>query len=96
MKDVQEIIEEVIKEYNESAEKPVDLSKGADTVLFGTGGAMDSLALVTTVVDIEQAVEDEYGKSIMLASPKAMSQKHSPFRTVGSLTAYVKELLAEA
>ena len=96
MKDVQEVIEEVIRAYNEETDKPVDLSKGADTVLFGAGGAMDSLALVTTVVDIEQAVEDEYGKSITLASPKAMSQKHSPFRTVGSLTAYVKELLAEA
>ena len=44
---------------------------------------------------VEQAVEDELGASVTLADEKAMSQSTSPFRTVGTLAAYVWRQLGE-
>jgi hypothetical protein len=50
---------------------------------------------VSLIVAIEQAVEDELAVSVVLADEKAMSQRSSPFRTVGSLAAYVRARLEE-
>ena len=82
-----------VQSYNHNLDEPVDLSGGADSVLFGEGGVLTSVDFVTLVLDIEEAVEDATGKSITLADERAMSQKHSPFRTVGSLANYIEELL---
>jgi acyl carrier protein len=59
-----------------------------DARLFGEGGLLDSLALVSLVVAIEQAVADRYGKAVSLADEKALSQRNSPYRTVATLAAY--------
>ena len=47
------------------------------------------------IVAVEQAVEDELGVRVTLADEKAMSQRSSPFRTVGTLAAYVWRQLGE-
>lgn len=82
-----------IQAYNENLDEQIDLSAGADSVLFGEGGVLTSVDFVTLVLDIEEAVEDATGKSITLADERAMSQKHSPFRTIGTLADYIAGLL---
>jgi acyl carrier protein len=64
------------------------------TVLFGRMGIFDSLGLVSLIVDVEQKIED-YGISIILGDERAVSQKHSPFRTVQSLADYICLLIDE-
>ena len=71
------------------------IEKSPKTVLFGNEGVLDSLGLVNLVIAIEQNIEDEYGISLALADERAMSQKHSPFRTIGSLVDYIEILLEE-
>jgi acyl carrier protein len=66
---------------------------GAETRLFGRDGLLDSMGLVTLVVAVEQAVEDEYGVSVSLADDRALSQRNSPYRTVASLAEYAASLL---
>jgi acyl carrier protein len=77
------------------SERPVPELLDPTTSLIGKQAVLDSLALVTLIVDLEQRIEEEYDVAITLADDRAMSQKHSPFRTVGSLTAYIDQLLAE-
>ncbi len=89
---VQKCMREIGKE--QAIELPHDLS--ADTALFGRDGMFDSMGLVSLVVAVEEAIEDQYGVSINLADHRAMSQKHSPFRSVGSLAAYAGRLVKEA
>jgi acyl carrier protein len=74
-------------------ELPPDL--GEETSLVGRQAVLDSIGLVTLVVDLEQRVESEHGVVIALANDRAMSMRNSPFRTVASLTDYVCTLLAE-
>ena len=66
-----------------------------DTRLFGSGGLLDSLGLVSVLMDVEQQLNDQTGYNLTIADERAMSQERSPFRTIGSLTEYVMVLLAE-
>lgn len=68
----------------------------AATALFGASGLLDSIGLVNVVLDVEQRVAQETGTALTIADERAMSQKRSPFRTVGSLAEYVAGLLGRA
>lgn len=67
-----------------------------ETGIYGSSGRLDSMGLVSLLVAVEQAVEDEFDIEIAIANAKAMSQKNSPFKTVGSLADYVTELVKDA
>ncbi|MGQ0601606.1 MAG: hypothetical protein ACT4QE_07925 [Anaerolineales bacterium] len=60
-----------------------------DTFLIGQGAVLDSMGLVTAILEIEQRLADEHDVMIVLANERAMSQKNSPFRSVRSLSDYV-------
>jgi acyl carrier protein len=66
-----------------------------ETVLVGKDAVLDSLGVVSLIVEIEQRVEAEHGVSVTLANDKAMSQRNSPFRTVGVLTDHIVAMVAE-
>lgn len=65
-----------------------------DTAIFEGDLALDSLSLVTLIVDIEARVSDAFEKNVSLASEKAMSMRNSPYRTVGSLVDFITGELA--
>jgi acyl carrier protein len=67
-----------------------------DTVLVGKDAVLDSLGVVSLIVEVEQRVEAEHGVSVTLANDKAMSQRNSPFRTVAVLTDHLVAMIAEA
>lgn len=96
MKDIAAIILEQIECFNETLDNKVDVTQGSESVLFGQGSSLESVDFVSLIVDIEQAVNDEFDTSITLVDAYAMSQKHSPFRTVGTLAEYIKGQLREA
>lgn len=66
----------------------------AETPLLGSGRVVDSIGLVTLLVDVENRVADQLGHSISLMDDRAMSQSKSPFRSVGSLAEYLQTLTA--
>lgn len=69
---------------------------GEDTVLVGTDAVLDSLGVVSLIVEVEQRLEAEHGISVTLANDKAMSARNSPFRSVGVLTDHVMAMAQEA
>jgi acyl carrier protein len=73
-------------------EVPKDL--GPDTEIFGRGGLLDSLGLVTMIMEIESRLEEEHGVSVVLASDRAMSRRTSPFRSMGAVIEYIEAQLA--
>ena len=84
-----------IKEIIESMDVKISLEKGIETTLFGNTGKLNSLGLINLIVSVEQNIEDEFDVILSLANDRALSQKHSPFRTVGSLADYIEMLLEE-
>ena len=60
-----------------------------ETHLFGRNSKLDSLGLVTLIIDIEQKLAEELATEVSLTDEKAMSQARSPFRDVRSLVDYI-------
>ena len=84
-------LQDVLSQKDEPPLDPV----GESTYLIGRRSVLDSLGLVTLIVDAEQRLDEEYGVSLTIADDRAMSQKNSPFRTVQSLTDYICLLIEE-
>jgi len=95
MKKIIEVIYKSINEMNSQLDDKIKLVESTETVLMGSDGKLDSLALVNLIVVIEQNIEDKFDVSITIADERAMSQKRSPFRTIGTLTDYIDTLLKE-
>ena len=94
---IQTLVLECCRQHNELAEpeRQINVDLGADAPLYGSRGVLDSIALVSLIVAIEQSIEDDTGVIITLADARAASQENSPFRTVGSLVAYAKARIDE-
>jgi hypothetical protein len=73
----------------------VDLSVREDIKLFGGDGLLDSIGLVSYIVEVEEKLEDEYDISVVLADEKAMSRRTSPFARISYLTDYILEVINE-
>lgn len=78
-------------EINES----VDLTEKENVKLFGGDGLLDSIGLVSYVVEVEEKLEDEYDISVVLADEKAMSRRTSPFARISYLADYILEVVNE-
>lgn len=83
----------VIEETNSELPSSQHLEHSEDTILFGSKGKLDSLGLVNFIVAVEQRIEEDFSRPVSLTDEKAMSQRTSPFRTVGTLAEYVASLL---
>ncbi len=92
---IYEIIIEILKEFAEEKELEVLEKPDKSTNLYGSDGTLDSLSLVRLAVELEEAISDEFGKDVSIVDDRAMSQKRSPFKTVGSLIDYLMLLLEE-
>ena len=91
----QQTIELICKIFDELA-PPIenDPSVNESTRLFG--GRLDSVNVVSLVVEPEEQIADHCDVAITIADDQAMSQQRSPFRTVGSLADYIQSLMAES
>ena len=92
---IEEVIINSLIELNNELENNLLGSPSKETQLYGDGGALDSMALVSFITDLEEIISEKFDKDIILADERAMSQRTSPFRSVESLTRYIKKLLEE-
>jgi acyl carrier protein len=79
---------------NQSRPDNQQIPVSTTTIIFGNEGHLDSMGLVTLLMDIEDALQDD-DINISLSDERAMSQVHSPFRDVPSLVIYIQSLLSE-
>ncbi|MDI6046666.1 hypothetical protein [Flavobacterium yafengii] len=90
---VTELVLKTLKDYLEENELEVYLSEDEDAKLFGGDGILDSLGLVSFIVSVEEAIEDEFNISIILADEKAMSRRTSPFGRISYLIDYIYDVI---
>ncbi|PAF45176.1 acyl carrier protein [Helicobacter sp. 11S02596-1] len=92
---IQNLIYKSLQNLSEELEDDALKSPNEGTKIYGGGGSLDSLALVSFISDLEESISDELGIDITLADEKAMSQRNSPFKDVQSLCAYIEELISQ-
>lgn len=84
-----------VEELNKQLPKGVKVEKSLESPLYGKNGKLESIDVVTLIMEVEDQVREEFGTSITIADDRAMSQQNSPFLTIQTLTDYVTELLTE-
>lgn len=92
----EELYKIVIKQLEDLSETLPEDQKflvSRETILFGRGSSIDSMSLVSVIVDLEGFFFDEIGLEISLTDDKAMTREISPFDNVSNLVDYLDELI---
>jgi acyl carrier protein len=90
------LVYRAVDEINAERTDNQQLDKNPATVLFGSQATIDSMALVSFIVAVEEQLFDELGLSMTLADDKAMSMERSPFKTLATLIDYVQSRVQAA
>tara|TARA_B110000444_G_scaffold258111_1_gene298136 strand:+ start:1276 stop:1560 length:285 start_codon:yes stop_codon:yes gene_type:complete len=94
MNKADEIINEAIIEINNQFDD-VNIENRPDFLLLDSDGTIDSVALVNLFITIETLIEEKTGKEISVVKEDSFESELTPFKSVGSLTDYIKSLLNE-
>jgi len=91
---VEQLILDALTTLNEELDEHERIDVTPATALFGPEAAIDSLSLVSVIVDVETAL-NELGLDASLTDDRAMSRELSPFTDVPALKDYILELVEE-
>jgi acyl carrier protein len=91
LKIIIENVENLVSTFPEDQRFTVD----ENTVLFGLNSQIDSLSLVSVIVDLEAEFYDVYNIEISLTDDRAMTREISPYDNVLALADYIYELVSE-
>lgn len=84
---------DAIEEFNGQLPKEKKIEKSAESALFGVGGSLDSLGLVSLITTVEQKIEERYGITVTLLEDIDILENDTPFNTVNSLAVYITSVL---
>lgn len=90
---ITQIVLNGIKVINQNLDKPLPVEDTSQCPIYGTSDGIDSISLVALISVIEESIENEMNKSIILADEKAMSRRNSPFLNVNTLVEYINQLI---
>jgi acyl carrier protein len=92
---VEAIIIAALETLNEELDDDEKVEVGPNTALFGVDAEIDSLSLVSVIVDVETELNVEHELEASLTDDRAMSREISPFTDVQALKDYILELVEE-
>ena len=90
---VTQAVMDAIDELNEQLPKEERLEKSIDTPLFGSGGNLDSLGLVSLITSVEQKIEETIGVNLTLLEDIAVLEDENPFENVNTLAGYINSII---
>jgi acyl carrier protein len=92
--EVTSIVVECIHQLNRSRREADRIVPTLDAPLFGEGSSLDSIGLVSLVLDLEDSFQ-ACGYELSLSDSRAMSRRQSPYRTVQSLIDFIIETMPQ-
>lgn len=84
-----------VNELKDTLPESQQFETNEDTVLFGENSNIDSLSLVSVIVDLETQFSTDYNYEISLTDDRAMTREVSPFSSIKSLVDYIYEVINE-
>ena len=94
-KQIEKLIIEALIELNEGLPDEEKITITTKTELFGPNAQIDSLSLVSLIVNIESKISNELNYEISITDDRAMIREESPFLNVQTLKNYILELFDE-
>jgi acyl carrier protein len=92
---VEEMILAALGDVNDELDDEDKVEISPATPLFGVEAQIDSLSLVSLIVDVETALNVDHDLPVSLTDDRAMTREVSPFSDVQALKDYILELAAE-
>ena len=92
---VEEMILAALADVNDELPDDEKVEITPRTPLFGADAQIDSLSLVSLIVDVETALNVDHDLPVSLTDDRAMTREISPFDDVQTLKDYILELAAE-
>ncbi len=89
------LIRDIVRQYLTELEEKHIPDIVESTALFGEQAILDSVGLVSVILEVESQLDERHGISVTVANERAMSQSKSPFITVGAVADYVVQLIEE-
>lgn len=93
--DVLALIYEAMESLNEELPDDQKIPIATDTKLFGADAMIDSLSLVSVIIDVESSASDALGFPVVLTDDRAINEPLSPFTDPEALSEYILTLAAE-
>lgn len=90
---IRDIVISKVKAVSETLPADQQFEVDDDTVLFGEGSNIDSLSLVSVVVDLETSFSEDHDFVISLTDDNAMTRKVSPYESVRNMVDYIDEMI---
>lgn len=92
--DILGLVYAAIDDVNAQSADGALLKKMPETPLLTGAKGVDSLTFVNLVVAIEEQIQNATGASVVLVDENSMALQDHPFRTVGTLAAYIEQVLS--
>lgn len=89
------VVLQAMRTTNLSRNAESQLAVAPDAAIFGPSSPLDSLGLLTLLLDIEEDLQAA-GATVRLSDDRAMSQTRSPFRSVESLVDYIGRIARDS
>ena len=84
------LIYEVIESTNSMNYPEIQIKKSLDTIILGEGSDLDSLGLITFIVELEQKISEIYNISFVLLDEELLQDESGPYSNVGKLAIYIE------
>ena len=84
-----ELIFAAITEVNIQQPPEYQLKLNKDEFLISDKSCIDSLGLITLLINIEEKVSNKFKKNLNLLDEKYISEENTPFKTLGSLASWL-------
>ena len=88
--EIENLVLHAVENINLARKASDQLTVSPTAALFGPDSPLDSLGLVSLLMDVEEALSDK-GHPLTLSDERAVSRSVSPFRSVPALVAYIRE-----
>ena len=86
-----ELIFAAIKEVNMQQPPEYQLKLNKDEFLISDKSCIDSLGLITLLINIEEKISNKFKKNLNLLDEKLISEENTPFKTLGSLASWLNK-----
>lgn len=90
--EVENLIMSILEEFIEENDIEFTGELNSKTRLIGSSGFLDSMDLVSFIVELEERISDEFSLDIELANDSAMSNRTSPFLNLSTLSEYILKI----
>ena len=91
---ISNLVELKFKEY--CVQNDIQVENISENVrLIGSTSVLDSIELVSFIVELEEIIEEEMEVEIQLSDERAMSRTTSPFISLKTMSEYIYEILNE-